>query len=345
MQKKIIALAVAGLVSGAAFAQTSVTVYGIADVNYEYNKSDDRTFSGIGDGGWSQTRIGFRGEETLGNGLKAVFQLEYAAPIDNNQIFSNVRQSWLGLRGDFGTVSAGRQYAPSFLLMGRFSANEVTNVNPMNLFYNEFQTMGTGGGSRFSNSIAYTSPSFSGLTARAIYSFGEKVGADASTSDAQKLGLSLDYANGPFGAAVIYQGVDDDSSTGTKVKGNDAWYVGGSYDFKVVKVMASYQKESNDQTGFDPKLWSVGAIIPVSAAGKIRVEYADLNNDRTDGKAKGFGVGYTHDLSKRTVVYTYISRIGNDGGSFLSAGSYGRNGTGELDENNTNFMVGVRHLF
>lgn len=342
MQKKIIALAVAGLVSGAAFAQSNVTVYGFADIAYEYNKGDNLKFSGLSDGGWSQSRIGFKGEEALGNGLKALFQMEYAASIDQNQGFNNVRQSWLGLSGNFGTVSAGRQYAPSFGLMGKFSANEVTNVNPMNLFYNEFSTMGTGGGSRFNNSLKYVSPNFSGLTAQAIYGFGEKVGTQADTTDAQRYGVAVDYANGPISAAVIYQAVDDDGSTGVTVKGNDAWYIGAGYDFGAVKLVASYQKESNDATNRDPKLWSVGAIVPVSAAGKVRFEYAALDADKVGGedKSKGFGLGYTHDLSKRTVVYTYVSRIANQ-----DQMAYGRNATGTAGENNTNFIVGVRHAF
>ena len=340
MQKKIIALAVAGLVSGAAFAQSNVTVYGFADVAYEYNDGDDRTFSGLSDGGWSQSRIGFKGEEALGNGLKAIFQMEYAAGIDENQKLSNVRQSFVGLSTQYGSFTAGRQYAPSFMQMGRNSANEITNVNPMNVFYGTFSSMGTGEGSRWNNSVVYQSANFSGFSTRLIYSFGEKVGVDASTTDAQKFGASLNYANGPFNADFIYQAQDDDSSTAVTTKGYDSYYLGGGYDFKAVKVVASYQKETNDNTKLDPTLWSIGAIIPVSAAGKVRVEYAALDADYKDGEAQGFGIGYTHDLSKRTVVYTYLSQIDND-----DLIAKGRNGTATLGEKNTNFIVGMRHAF
>lgn len=352
MQKKLIALAIAGLASSAAFAQTNVTVYGVADVAYEYNQASGATFSGLKDGGWSQSRIGFKGEEALGNGLKAIFQMEYAAPIDQNQGFSNVRQSWVGLSGNFGTVSAGRQYAPSFLLMGKFSANEVTSVNPMNVYYNAFKSMGTGNGARWNNSVAYTSPVFSGLTARAIYAFGANnaSGSDAAsavqdTTDAQRIGLALDYANGPIGAAFIYQG-QSETTDATNDKYN-SYYIGGSYDFGVVKAMASYQKESNEGAASDPSLWSIGAIVPVSAAGKVRVEYAQLNSDLAAGndKSRGFGIGYTHDLSKRTTVYTYASKLFNDdnvgsGTAFSRAGTATANG-----DSNSNFTVGIRHVF
>ena len=86
MQKKLIALAVAGLASGAAFAQTNVTMYGVADAGYVYSSGDaargplgintgSNEFSGIISGILSGSRLGFRGEEALGNGRKAVFRL------------------------------------------------------------------------------------------------------------------------------------------------------------------------------------------------------------------------------------------------------------------------------
>jgi predicted porin len=96
MQKKLIALAVASLASGAAFAQTNVTMYGIADAGYVYSQGDaslrscgTNKFSGIQSGLLSGSRLGFKGEEALGNGLKAVFTLEYSLGIDNNSGVGN----------------------------------------------------------------------------------------------------------------------------------------------------------------------------------------------------------------------------------------------------------------
>jgi predicted porin len=129
MQKKLIALAVASLASGAAFAQTNVTMYGIADAGYVYSTGDgrrgsgnDNDFSGIQSGLLSGSRLGFRGEEALGNGLKAVFTLEYSLNIDNNSGVGNTtdgglnaRQQFVGLAGGFwGTVALGRQYSPGY---------------------------------------------------------------------------------------------------------------------------------------------------------------------------------------------------------------------------------------
>ncbi|MDR0441189.1 MAG: porin, partial [Candidatus Accumulibacter sp.] len=140
----------AGLVSGAAYAQTNVTLYGVADIGYNYAKSDDNKFSGIQDGGnvgLQGSRIGFRGEEALGNGLKAVFTVEFGLNLDNGAGagFRNNRQSFVGLSGGFGTVTAGRQYAPSGGgYLGPTSSNGVTSVNISNYHIQNFATMQTG---------------------------------------------------------------------------------------------------------------------------------------------------------------------------------------------------------
>ncbi|MDQ5945450.1 MAG: hypothetical protein QG619_872, partial [Pseudomonadota bacterium] len=122
MQKKVIALAVAGLVSGAAFAQSNVTIYGVADLglvtssgtrsgaNGAKANTGSANYNGIDSGIWGGSRIGFKGEEGLGNGLKAIFTLEYyIAPDENSGVGaapqtsgaggsgSNSRQSFVGL--------------------------------------------------------------------------------------------------------------------------------------------------------------------------------------------------------------------------------------------------------
>ena len=91
MQKKLIALAVAGLASTAAFAQTNVTIYGVADLGYVASSSNrngtttgNANYNGIDSGIWGGSRIGFKGEEALGNGLKTIFTLEYYIAPDEN---------------------------------------------------------------------------------------------------------------------------------------------------------------------------------------------------------------------------------------------------------------------
>ena len=96
MQKKIIALAVAGLVSGVAFAQSNVTVYGIADAgigSWSAGSSANQRTTGVMTGGMSASRLGFKGEEALGNGLKAIFQFETAVSLDSIDPAKFIRDS------------------------------------------------------------------------------------------------------------------------------------------------------------------------------------------------------------------------------------------------------------
>ncbi len=135
MQKKIIALAIAGLASTAAFAQSNVTIYGIADVGVaQARSSGNLTATTVRSGGLSTSRIGFKGVEDLGNGLKALFVLEYALDVDQNTGIGGAasrattgmgaagpaRQQLVGLTGGFGTVAAGRLQTTAFDWQGKY---------------------------------------------------------------------------------------------------------------------------------------------------------------------------------------------------------------------------------
>jgi predicted porin len=164
MQKKIIALAVAGLVSGAAFAQSNVTIYGIMDVGVYGFSGNDESSTGIQSSGLSTSRLGFKGEEALGNGLKAVFNLETGIDPDNKGNWSSDRQANVGLSGNFGTILLGIQPSLSDNWHGGVS-EPMGNISSRNII------PGVVGG--FSNekadAAAYYSPVFSGLQLGLLY--------------------------------------------------------------------------------------------------------------------------------------------------------------------------------
>jgi predicted porin len=404
MQKKIIALAVAGLVSGAAFAQSNVTVYGRADLGYIYSKSDYKKFQGIDSGqsaGGGASRIGLMGEEALGNGLKAVFKFEWGVDADIGGGPTGARYTYVGLAGNFGNVLLGRNGTAADYYFGATGVYGINGLEPMNLFRSRMPLVN--GGDRWDNAITYNSPNFSGLEFMAIYSFGEKVSSAkanngscsnvlpngtaptaglecADTSDAGKLGLGIKYANGPLYLTALYHArANDDSQRAWNGNDNDGygakgWAIGGTYDFKVVKLYANYFRvKANDDgladgvsgLGSDKQTtWSLGIGVPVSSAGTVLAEYAQYKDSFGGGyntplgvvsltrdaagllggspgnKAKGYSVGYRHNLSRRTWVYTYLSYIDNDRG--INA-SYGK--TGVAGEKQTNFAAGIVHVF
>ena len=365
MQKKIISMAIAGLVSSFAFAQTNVTVYGIIDQGYAFSAGknavgDKIKRNGIDDGGTgglNGSRLGFRGEEALGNGLKTIFTVEYGFNADTYtpalpgtvavSPLTNMRQSWVGLSGNFGAVTMGRQYAPSGRVgLGEGSANGLIGYGAANTFTGQFVAIdNAGNNSRINNSIAYASPVMSGFQAHAIYGFGEQVRSsfDDSFTDQSFIGVGGSYGNGPVKLAAVYQKrlADDNIANNDGVA---AWGVLGSYDFKVVKLHATYWREKDERTVNEQtkKLWALGVSAPVFSAGRASLEYSQFKNDDiNDGKAKGLTLSYVHDLSKRTAVYATLTRINNDDGLNLARNLAGM-GNGE---NVTQFSTGIRHMF
>ena len=406
MQKKLIALAVAGLVSGAAFAQTNVTVYGSMDYGYQYSKSssnedakgakvDGATFSGIEAGMRNGNRVGFRGTEALGNGLNAVFQAEFGFKGDVTGGLNNTRNAWLGLQhAKFGAATLGRQNSVTYDWVSKGFASDVTVVYPSNQLqglFNQFHTS-----DRVDSSVKYVSPNFGGFTFATVYGFGEKVGAqtsyaadgvtkfstDADTADAGRFTIGANYNNGPLDLALIYGKIASDDGlrgvTGASVdNGSAGWSFGGSYDFKVVKVFGQYQREHNELAKATPvvtkvaggvgstdvaiktgntwaaqddtkTLWTVGVTVPVTKAGKVIVEYVNIDVDYDaagvkNGEGKGWGVGYEHQFSKRTVGYAAVARTSMDNLTAKDKG-FGAVQTG-VDSNITSFGVGLRHTF
>jgi len=373
MQKKLIALAVASLASGAALAQTNVTLYGIVDAGYLYASGNQRnggsnTFSGLSSGISAGNRIGFKGEEGLGNGLKAVFTLEYGIDIDTNQGIGtgglNARQQFVGLASDkLGTVALGRQYAPGFNASARNSALDATDLAPQsNLSVLSGMSITPNSPARYNNSVTYTSNDYSGLSFSAIYGFGE-AGVNASTTDGGRYGLGANYANGPINVDLVYQGRQNvvlQTTPATTYTGKDIneWYLGGSYDFKVVKLFASYQELYSQTTQATPtfkgsSLWTLGVNAPVGP-GTLGFSYGNLSLDNTqekDGTSWAAGTMYTYPLSKRTSLYAAYTYFNNDSHSLpiqtqlAPITSPGNPGIGAVGESNYGIGAGMTHTF
>jgi predicted porin len=367
MQKKIIALAIAGLASGAAFAQTNVTVYGLVDQAFTYSDAGDYNFTGIKDGGLNGSRIGFKGEEALGNGLKAIFTFEIGHDADNEASGFTNRQTFVGLNGSAGTFTVGRQYNAASMFYSKNTSNDVTGVMPVNSLQNQngSQIRSGGGNARQDNVVKYVSPNWSGFTAAASYSFGESARTlntaafddQADWKDNGRLAIAADYSNGPFNVSASYAVTDSVYSTtaalGSDYKDIKEWFIGAGYDFKVVKLYGTYQDLSNDNNGTavvtDQTLWSVGLSAPVGAKGLAYLEYAEFDGKtdnqatKNDGKSKGWGIGYQHSLSKRTTLYTQFSQIDHDS-DVVSVGSW-VSGAAVKGEKQDNFIAGIRHTF
>ena len=318
MQKKLIALAIAGL-SSVAFAQSNVTLYGVADVYAGHATAGKmESQNAINSGGLSTSRLGFKGSEDLGNGTKALFTLEYALAIDANTGVgtgtSAARQQFVGLTGDWGTAVAGRLQTAGYDWSGVTNALHGTAINPL-LSVQGGLAAGAGllnSSSRANNAFGYISPSFNGFSFAYNHTrITESTNLNANKKDDTANLISGTYTSGALALSAIYSKASLDSTIPTNALKEIG--IGGSYDFGVVKVYGSYQTQKLDLVNKTDKAYQLSVAYPVTAAGTIIGEYARNKLDSaTDKDSKSYTLAYTHALSKRTTAYAGYQHSTND---------------------------------
>jgi predicted porin len=354
MQKKIIALAVAGLVSGAAFAQSNVTVYGAVDLGESWVSisnpnptSDQSTVARLDN---NSSHIGFKGVEDLGNGLKAVFQLETGINPDSGTGWGASRDSYVGLSSGFGTVVAGTLTHPLRALGSKVELMPAAaGIGTMASVTGTFAGIKTGADDRANNAVAYVSPNFSGFTVTGAYVNGEFNPNGAGTGNASQWQLAAAYENGPIYVAGGYHSVEN--ALGVSAADAAVWRLAGAYDFGgMFKVTGLWDNTDIDGIG-DRNAWSLGGAF-MTGPHTIGLEYAsaeDISN--TPGVNTGsdiWSLVYSYNLSKRTMIHARYSAISNESGSAVNfynnaVTANGQNlvAGGDVD----GFMVGIRHTF
>lgn len=338
MKKSLIALAILGSVSGLAMAQSSVSIYGIVDMGLTHSSSEGVKRTGIDSGLQSGSRLGFKGTEDLGGGLKANFVLESGVNADQggfgqgNTAFG--RQAWVGLESNAGALKFGRQHTPF--------RNAVESIDPFNIGSagSALNIVATGGViDRVNNAVTYELPSIQGLTGAAQYSFGE---TNVSSSTNSGVGLGLGYNLEALSLQLAYNNqnaVTSIANVGVDLDVKDL-LVGGTYDFGVAKAHASYSQrniDSNFGKVEDSRSYLVGVSAPFGPhslrASYIRNDVRNVSNADTTQMA----VGYGYELSKRTNVYANYAHVSNDNNMALNVSSPG--GSANI------YQVGLRHRF
>ena len=358
MKKSLLALAVLAA-SGAAMAQSSVTLYGVADAGVTY-VNGDKNWSGVTSGNNLNSRIGFRGVEDLGGGLKANFRLEAGLNLDNGDGASGYagakagdglafkRQSTVGLEGGFGEVRLGREPTAAFNATGRYDVFGYVGIGQSRLWADGGVVDGSANAAavttnqRVSNAVTYVSPNFSGFKAAVNYGFGEVAGAN---SDSQYLGAGLTYDNGPLSLGLGLERLNKGANSVATGKIN-VWSIGGSYDLGVAKILAGYRDSKVDLAVGDNK--RKGYMLAVTAPvgpGLVRAAYNRYENEKAGVKVKAdqFAVGYVYGLSKRTSVYGTYAYLKNKDGAKV----WRLSNDAAVKDNGAQqgFQVGVSHSF
>jgi predicted porin len=335
MKKSLLALAVLGAFAGVASAQSSVTLFGIVDVNAKYVKNDgsSRRVS-LSTDGINSSRLGFRGVEDLGGGLKAGFWLEGGVnadtgTVDTTRFFG--RRATVSLMGGFGEVRLGRDYTPTFwnlTIFDAFGTNGVgSSLNP--------DQLSTGTRVRADNSIGYLLPSnIGGVYGQFMVAAGEA--GSTPTNPGRYIGGRVGFAAGPFDVAGAY-GQQRFTTGAVDLKTAN---IGVSYNLGVVKLMSYYNQ---DKQGTDKEQFlSFSAVVPLGQ-GELHAGYdTSKRTNAVTTKVDQIKAGYLYNLSKRTAIYTTVSRLNNKNGTSLSiAGGNAISASGK----SLGAEAGLRHIF
>jgi predicted porin len=369
MKKSLIALAVLAA-SGAAMAQSSVTLYGVLDIGFgkvkgqKWGMNNGEGYGDGGDGFNSTSVIGFRGVEDLGGGLKANFNLQSGGLnlSSGSTAVAFSREAWVGLEGaSWGAIQFGRSSSVPAKVMGAYDFNGTS-------YSSAYDRAGISavtwyGSSRRSSQVQYVTPNFGGFSLRAGFTAkgDQEVGASsvsyvsplAGSATAERkaqYSLGATFANGPLSISAVGETKSRDGE-------RTAYAVGASYNLNVIKLAATYNRREttgidgyNTIAGGDNSLggvvnansgrfaggngWTLAAVAPLGAA-NIGVQYAR----NTGANIAAVEVFANYALSKRTRLYAdFVKTNGQDA---LAATT----GSPALPSNPYAVGVGVVHTF
>lgn len=327
MKKSLLAMALVSAFAAPAFAQ-NVEVYGVVDVGVQHTDNGTTTVTDMKSSGQSESRIGFKGGENLGGGLKAEFLLEAGLDVTNGSnaqagtLFG--RQSWVGLTSDtMGSVRLGRQ------LTSVYTTAYAIDPTRVGLNGGVSQLM-DGTSNQLDKAVTYTSPSMGGFKAEVQYGFS---GVD-SESQGRTLSLGGSYAAGPMMVTGVRSVKNAD---GVNAKTTDT-LIGGTYDLQQVKLHAAWG-ESKEEGSNKAKSYMLGASAPMGAKGSVMASWTNVKVDNVaDTKSDVYSVAYTYGLSKRTNVYASYAYTANDAQADLG-------GASAAGKDVSKYAVGVRHSF
>lgn len=374
MKKTVLALA-AIAASSAAFAQSSVTLYGVVDASVESVKGNangkSTTFNRVSSGNLATSRLGFKGVEDLGGGLKAKFQLEAAVSADTGASASGRffdRAAWVGLASaEAGELRIGRQDS----LIGAQIADAIGAQE-----YDASVIAVTLGGKtyrRIDNALTYIAPTFvPGLTLSAQYSTAVDYTANfagvgtgtvnnsesaSGNKGGRAYGFAANFVQGPVSAGASYINVNSDAKLQQE---NVGLFLYGAYDLGVAKLTAYYNDDTNDgnRRADGRRLYGINAAVPVVTNLTVSGGYGFARNVGATVAATGFGtpgknikhdnagiitLKAQYDLSKRTAVYALFTEVQNSDKANLAITT--ATSPTALDKSSRGLAVGVRHAF
>jgi predicted porin len=374
MKLKWVTAATLAAIGSSAYAQSSVTLYGVVDTGLLYQSTSAASFSptakNLGDvyrykdGGVYSSLWGMKGAEDIGGGYYVNFKLQGTFDSgtgkfglsDTPGVVAQFNQvASVGVSGPFGTFNAGRQIVPMAYAMaetdvrsGQYFGSILTAWIGMNTAagWPGTSTNGPIGALYDSNALIYQSPSFGGVSAALEYAPG---GVAGSFQGGTRESAVLKYSNyGLKLSAVYYNGHDTNPGPTTVPTGfdnNRFWYLGALYTIKGFSVSASYSNGKNPAHSnlVDLDMYSVGLGYRFTPAFQITSGLYYLHDqNHSVNKSTEAAIGAEYSLSKATLLYTQVGYV-NNRGNMTTAISYGAPVAPGMGTTAVN--VGIRHTF
>lgn len=335
MKKTLLASAVLLAAAAPALAQSSVTIYGVVDLGARSVKNDGYSTDNMiaKDGSGTSSRLGFKGTEDLGGGLKASFVLESALSANTGVAGSGSRfwdrQATLSLSSaSWGEVRLGRAKTSNRLVIDAFDPWGAAGMPDVTRIYSALTSAAVT--NRTDNQIAYFTPTMGGF-------YGSIDASEGSSNGNKTYSGRLGYKTGALHVAGGYG--ESENTNGQKYK---LGTLGASYDFGFVTPSLSVSQSK--YMGYEQTVYQIGATAPL-AGGTLRASYAQSTVNTAaeafTGDGQLFAIGYLYPLSKRTALYGTAAFIKNDGLATYRLGGTGINAGGD----STGFDVGIRHSF
>ena len=346
MKKTVLAFAVAAAMGVPAVAAADTTLYGRFNVSLDHVDNDANSSTQLAN---NSSRLGVRGSEDLGGGLRAVFQIEASlGEGQQDKAFDSVatsltnRNTYVGLAGNFGEVRVGRHDSPYKISTLRLNMLADSLIDIHNI-------MGSAPGAtnalfgREDNVILYMSPSFDGFQAMVSYTTdatNDRPGTDANDRD--RYSLAGTFSNGPIFVTAAYEKHNNVAGSNEA----EAWKIGGSYQIDDLTLGALYENievGNNDRNAWNLSArYNMGQVYIVGTYGQA----GDFGANDTGAKMYGLGAGYN--FSRRTGVYASYAKVDNDtaGEYGLTAGGKGKRvAASDSGADVSGFQIGVWHNF
>jgi predicted porin len=350
MKKTLIALAIgATILTPVMAAAADVKVYGRAHVSLDY-LDDGEDYNEVGLSS-NSSRLGFKAEQKLENGMTVFGQIEqeinFASGSANDDVEFATRDTFVGLKGDFGQVRAGRFDSPFKNARG-----------PVNFFgdmVGDIRNVTRAGNLRFdernNNTIEYKTPKFGGgfnvLGALSLHEANSPDAAKDGTKDKDKAyDLALTYKEGPVDFAAAYEHYEEEASRGER----DGFRIAGAYkitpDFNL-GALYQFLQHDNSEANPDAQVYGVAGEYKFAPKTSLRGQVFHRDVDADEANATLLALGVEHRLDPAVRVYGNIASVLNDENSNLTSWSQARSNAvaGTRGENNFGLSLGLRYDF